>query len=584
MPVALPAALPWNIPSHDGELVSELQKGLGISPLLAQLLLNRSITDCQAADQFLSPRLSQLHDPRLLADMDKAVARILLAKQRGELIRVFGDYDVDGTTATALLCGLFTLIGARHDYVIPRREGDGYGLSINAVEQAARDGVAVMITVDNGVSATAEVVRANQLGVDMIITDHHTVESLPPAHAVIHPTRNGQSYPFPSLCGAGIALKLAHGVLQELDSAGSLNGPAVQEFFATALALASMATVCDVVPMIGENRIIASLGLEAIPLVRMPGLRALCRIAKLSGKVNAQDVAFQLGPRINAASRMGEDSLAIRLLLERDPDRADELAKELDSLNLKRRRIERTASTAAKSEVDSDEIDTGSQILVVAGERYPAGIAGIIAARLVDKYGKPALVLSIGEDGIAKGSGRAPRGYNLHAALTTVSHLMDRWGGHAQAVGLTIQAERLEELRVGVNLRAHEFDGQDVATPGLDLEASIPPTWLVPGIARDVEILGPFGEANPEPLIGVTGARVAGKPRLVGKTNQHLSMAVAAPRGGTVKAIGFNQAASLPLVESSKSVRLAFRPQLSTWGMTEGELELHLRDVASDEE
>lgn len=577
VPVATETTSQW-VFRHQAETdVAALCKAIRVSPMLAKLLLNRGIGDADTADKFLAPKLGHLHDPRLLADMDKAVGRILLARERGEHIRVFGDYDVDGTSATALLCSLLALIGAKHSFTIPRREQDGYGLSVSAVEAAARDGVAVMITVDNGISAGDAIRRANELGVDMVITDHHTIVEMPPAFAILHPTRPGQSYPFPHLCGAGLAFKLAHGVLQAINRTQH-QAAELKAFFHTALAFAAMATVCDVVPLVGENRVIASLGLKALASTPHPGIRALCEVAGLDGDVDAQDIGFKLGPRINAASRMGQDDLGIRLMTATDPEQARELALALDTVNRKRQSVERKASTAARNAVDDPMEDTGDRVLVLASSDYPAGVAGIIAARMVDSYRKPAIVLHVGPDGIAKGSGRSTREFHLHSALTCCGHLMQRFGGHAVAVGLTMEATRVDELRRILNERASEFESFTPQSSMLEIDGVVPASALVPGLARDVSSLAPFGEGNPEPLLALESAKLVGKPRLVGKTNAHLSMQVAPPGGRGIRAFGFNLGGLLPSVESARALNLAFRPVISTWS-GDATLELHLKEV-----
>lgn len=577
VPIASETVSQWVYRHQNATAIETLCASLRISPMLSKFLLNRGLSDPAEADKFLAPKLSHLHDPRLLADMDRAVGRILAAKDRGEHVRVFGDYDVDGTSATALLCLLLGMVGVRHSYTIPRREKDGYGLSVDAVEAAKRDGVAVMITVDNGVSAIDAVRRANELGIDMVITDHHTIVEMPPAFAIIHPTRTGQDYPFPHLCGAGLAFKLAHGVLQAVDRSATDHAE-IRQFFQTALAFAALATVCDVVPLVGENRVISSLGLKALAATSHPGLRALCDVSGLDGAVDAQDIGFKLGPRINAASRMGEDDLAIRLMTATDPEAARELALALDTLNRRRQGVERKASIAARQSVDDPMDDTGERVLVLASSDYPAGVAGIIAARMVDSYAKPAIVLHIGPDGIAKGSGRSTKDFQLHSALTCCGHLMQRFGGHAVAVGLTMEAANISELRRILNERAGEFESFVPRSVMLEIDSVVPAAALVPGLARDVESLAPFGEGNPEPLLAVEGAKLVGKPRLVGKTNAHLSMQVTPPGGRGIRAFGFNLGGMLPSVEAARSLNLAFRPVISTW-TGDPTLELHVKEV-----
>lgn len=546
--------------------VLRLSRELGISRVLASLLMNRGIQASADARAFLEPDPASMHDPMLFRDMEKAVARLRHAHKEQEHIRIFGDYDADGSCGSAVLVSIFRLLGIEHSVRLPSRHGTGYGLSVEAVQEAVRDGVKVLITVDNGISANVPVNAAQDAGIDVIVTDHHKFgPELPRAFALIHPGLLDSGYPFGELCGASVAFKLALGL------AGTFGIRPEQDrvwrnFVADSFALCAIASVCDMVPLTGENRIIASVGLKALAGTGHPGLRALLELANVTGSITSTDIGFKIGPRINAAGRMGQEKVALALLTCREYSEGMELASELDGLNKQRQQLERRIVTEAKAEVERLGPGACPHMLLVAGESWPSGVAGLVASRLADTYNKPALVLGFEGDGAATGSGRSTRDFHLYNALADAGHLLDRFGGHTFAAGLTVQQARIDELRAHLNEHALKHRIFTPGTPSLDIDTLIEPEELTQRLAEDVQRLEPFGEGNREPLLAIEGARLVGRPRLVGKTAKHLSFQVAPCQGSALRAIGFKLADQLDLLEASaRSLNLAFKPILSTW-------------------
>lgn len=570
----------WIFAAQPEPVVNTIAQSAGVSPLIARLMINRGLAKRDEIDRFLTPSFDHLHDPFLFNDMDAAVNRIASAISSGEHIRVQGDYDVDGTSSAAMLTQLFRLLQAEHSFSIPSREKDGYGLSIGAVERAQADGVKLMITVDNGVSAIEPIKRAKALGIDVIVTDHHTIgEELPPAIAIIHPKLAGQRYPFRDLCGCGVAFKLAMGLMQKLGIDGK-SGEEWQHFRKSALAFCAMASICDVVPLVGENRVLTLHGLEALATTRHPGLRALCQVSGVEGQPSARDVAFKLGPRINAAGRMNQELVAAKLLTARDTTEAWELAMQLDELNKKRQSVERGITTQAKSIYDAGEHFAQDSVTVIAGEGWAPGVIGIVAARMVDHANKPALVLSIDEHGMAKGSGRSTSDFHLFNAVRECEDLTETFGGHRAAIGLSLPADRLDEFRARLNTVAREHKGFVPGKPTLSIDSTVEAAELSAQLAKDISRLEPFGEGNPEPLLALEGAKVVGKPKLIGRSSQHLTFHVVPEGGRGYRAIAFSQAESLSLIQRSSGINMAFVPKINTWNGAE-ELELDVKDVTS---
>ena len=517
-----PSARPlvWEHLTGDETHISALVSALGIDPVIAHLLVLRGIAAPDKAERFLHPSIDHLHDPFQLADLPLAVDRLLRAIDRKERIAVHGDYDVDGVTSTVILRRLLELLGADVVHFIPDRIKDGYGLEPAGIERLAAQQVSVVVSVDCGIRSDAAATRARELGLDLVITDHHEPDAtLPPALAVINPKRPDCPYPDKDLAGVGVALKLVQALCQRTDHTRWLPG---------FLKMAALGTVADVVPLRGENRVIAKLGLDQ--LSRGPhttGLRALLDSTGLLGQtLTSFHIAFRLAPRINAAGRMSTPDLAARLLLLADEGRAAEakdLAEQLDTENLRRQQEEADILTAARRRVDTDPDVGAHAMLVVWGEGWHRGVIGIVAAKLVDAFHRPAIVLAIDGD-LAYGSGRSIPGFDLLDALEHCGDLFTRFGGHRHAAGLTIETGRLKALRTRLTAFADDRLGPDDLTPRLRIDRRLPLAAITPAVVEGLRAMEPFGAGNPRPVFHTGPVELARGPRVM--KSRHLSMAV----------------------------------------------------------
>src|SRR5471030_888583 len=496
----------------------ELAAALGVSPVVARLLAIRGIDDPESAERFLHPSLDHLHDPFLLTDMAPAVDRILAAIARKERIAIHGDYDVDGITSTVILRRALELLGADVTHFIPERIKDGYGLQPVAIERLHADGVALIISVDCGIRGAEAALRARELGVDLIITDHHEPDTeLPQALAVINPKRRDCTYPDKYLAGVGVALKLVQALCRRAGRDKLMPG---------FIKVAAIGTLADVVPLVGENRVIAKLGLEL--LTKGPhkvGLRALIDVCGLTGKtIDSYHIGFMLAPRVNAAGRMSSPDLAARLFLADDEALAEEvrqLALQLDGENVKRQEEEAEILAQAKKIVQTDPDVGARSILVVAGEGWHRGVIGIVASKLMDAFHRPAIVLSI-DDGIAHGSCRSFSRFDMLGALERCAHILTRFGGHKQAAGLTLDASRIRELRLAVNEVADETLGPDDLMPRLRIDGGLAFREITGGVAAGIMSLAPFGAGNPRPVFAARGVEIIDGPRKL--KERHLKM------------------------------------------------------------
>lgn len=533
--------LVWKARPCDEAAATRLERELGLSPVVARLLAIRGHHDPEAADRFLRPSLSHLRDPWTLTDLAPAVDRLLGAAARKERIVVHGDYDVDGVTSTVILRRALELLGADVTHFIPERLRDGYGLQPATIERLHAEGARVVVSVDCGIRAPEAARRARELGVDLIITDHHEPDTeLPQALAVVNPKRHDCPYPDKHLAGVGVALKLVQGLCQKAGRDGWL-----QAF----VKIAAIGTLADVVPLVGENRVIAKLGLEQ--LTKGPhkvGLRALLDVSGLSGKtIDAYHIAFMVAPRVNAAGRMASADLATRLLLASDDTLADEaqaLAQQLDAENTKRRAEEQEIVAAARKAVDTDPDVGAHTVLVVGGEGWHRGVIGIVASKLVDAYYRPAIVLSI-EHGVAHGSCRSIPGFDILAALESAAPLLDRFGGHKQAAGLQLDAAKIPAFRRAVNDYAAAVLTPDDLRPNLSLDGALDFDALTPKVVGDLMAMAPFGLANPKPVFSAAGIEVVDGPRRL--KERHLKMSLR-QKGRTFRAIAWNAADKEPVI------------------------------------
>lgn len=538
----------WSVapPCPEGQQILE---AAGLPPLLAGLLAARGVKDLGEARRILSPERETIPPPALLRDMDRAAARVRLALERGELIAVYGDYDVDGISATCLLTQFLTARGGHVIPYIPSRLGEGYGLNPEAVVHLAEQGVALIITVDCGITAVEETKLAGELGIDVVITDHHACkEELPPAAAVVDPHRPDCPYPFKGLAGVGVALMLAVSV------AGQGEAQAVFEEFCD---LAAVGTVADVMPMTGANRAIVSLGLRRLNPPKRLGLAALVRCAGLEDKpVTSVTVGYTLAPRINASGRMGMAEVAVELFLTRDPERAEELALELCELNRERQGIEGEIFQQCVQHLD---IEPQQGVIVLAGNQWHQGVVGIVASRLAEKYSCPCFMICL-DGGLGKGSCRSWGDLNLFELLSACGHLLENFGGHALAAGFTVREENIPALAQALRRAVTErCRGQELPSV-LEIDMSIAPQHLTVEAVESLDLLEPCGTGNPRPVFLLQGAQVHTMSQ-VGR-GRHLKLKLEF-RGAALDAIFFsNQGAELGLFPGCR-VDVAFYPQIN---------------------
>jgi single-stranded-DNA-specific exonuclease len=487
----------WILAEAHEQEAEELARAARIPSVLAELLVARDIKDPQAVFAFLNPDISHLHDPFLMLGMTAAVERLEVAIALKEAILLYGDYDVDGTTAVVLLKTAIELLGGTVRFHVPHRLREGYGLQSSVLESAHADGVRLVITVDTGMRAFAEAETAKRLGLDLVITDHHLAradEAVPVALAILNPNQFGCGYPEKSLCGAAIALKLAQAVLERHDAARTR-----EKLLPSFLKMAAIATIADAVPLQGENRVIAALGLRELRRPVGAGLQALFAVAAMDAALKpltALDVAFRLAPRINAAGRMDVASEIVELFCTRDKVRAQELAAKLERLNRERRDTEAFALKAIEKRLAVDAELATARLLVIDGDGWHRGVIGILASRVVERTAKPAIVISV-EDDVAHGSGRSVDGFQLLDAIETCSDLFTRFGGHAFAVGFALPAASLPELKRRLNLCAEERLAAREPERLLRIHAELPLDRITPVLAGWLNKLEPLGHGNP---------------------------------------------------------------------------------------
>ena len=487
---------PWSDEKYKMMLAAQQKE----NALLAGILVARGITDPTEALTLLAGE-EELTDPSLLADMDAACQRIWKAIDNGETIAVFGDYDVDGVTATALLYQHLKGMGAAVKCMLPSREGDGYGLSKNAIQSMHNKGCSLIVTVDNGISAVEEAEFAASLGMDLIITDHHLPpETLPKAVAVVDPRREDDHSPFKGLCGAGVAFKLC----------AALDGCPPEEMLDYCGDLAAVGTVADVMPLVGENRTLVKAGLRQLQQTDRPGFGALLEEVGLAGKpVTAENISYAIAPRINAAGRMDNAVTALQLVLCEDPDRAGELAHKLNEINALRQETEQQIFKAAEELLEQQPERLDDRIMLLWGRDWHPGVIGIVASRLVERTGRPVIVVTIDANGEGKGSGRSVQGFNLHACIGSCADLLVRYGGHAMAAGLSVREENLPELR----RRLNEWAAREcpvLHTPPLTCDVAIHLDRITVESVRHLDQLAPYGAENPTPVFLLQNAVVDG--------------------------------------------------------------------------
>jgi single-stranded-DNA-specific exonuclease len=575
--------LRWVFPGGDRDVevqrraARRLAIELGLDPLAARVLVARGVSEPQDAARFLSHELTDLPDPFRMKGMSAAVERLARAIVEQHRITLYGDYDVDGVCSTALLSLFLEAVGAAPQTYIPHRIDEGYGLNIRAVERIAREGSHLLVSLDCGIASVAEVARARDLGMDVVIVDHHTVpETLPAATAVLNPHQPGCDYPTKALCAAGVAFNLVMALRRSLRTMGWFTRrpePALKPL----MDLVALATVCDVVPLTGANRILVQHGLEALGRADRPGVRALKEVAKLEteGPVSSGQVGFHLGPRINAAGRLDDATVGLQLLRTRSLIEARELAEKLDQANTERRRIEQQMLVEA---VTQAEERPGARGLVLWAEGWHPGVVGIVAARIVERFHKPALIIGV-QAGVGKGSARSVEGFHLVDALHECAEHLSKFGGHRHAAGLTLEAPRLFDFRRDFEAVAARRLREEDLVPRCRVDAVVDPDELTERAVGSLAALGPFGAGNPEPTF--VAESLHAEARIVAARKgamAHLKLVL--PSAPALDTIGFGMGPRMAEVDGP--VDLAFQPSVETWNGRR-RVSLKIRDLRASE-
>ena len=570
----------WSFQPHDAAAIRQLAQELRVSPLVAQVLIARGFLTRDYAQGFLDARLVDLRDPNLLPGVSEATDRIVAAMQAGRRITIYGDYDVDGVTATSILWHCLKLSGATVDYYIPCRMEEGYGLNAVAIRQLyEEDPSRLLVSVDCGIASIDEAALARELGLELIITDHHHIGAvLPDAAALVHPRLPGTDYPFGELCGAGVAFKLAWAVCQRLGD-GKKASPKMREFLKSAVGLAAVGTVADVVPLVDENRIIVRYGLHSLRDNPSIGLAALMKIAKLDqGNIlKAEDIAFGLAPRINAAGRLGQARLAVELLTTADPARAVALATYVDELNKNRKTVERRIQKEAKEQVAANPEWEHHPTLVLAHHDWHPGVIGIVASRIAETFEKPTILISLKDDGTGQGSGRSWAGFDLYAGLEACSDCLIGFGGHRAAAGVRLNAGSVELLRTSLaNWAINNFSPGE-ADLSLQIDAEVHLSEVTRQAVLELDRLGPFGEANPQPRFVATGVQLAEPPKTMGEGDRHLSLRVK-HHSTVLRAVAFGRGEwASEIAAVSGPLSISFAPVINSFNGYD-RVELHLID------
>ncbi len=545
----------WNIQKHDRTAAARLAEETGLRPLTAALLIARGHDTQEKAERFLRPAFDQLHDPSLLRDIDRAVKRIMRAVEQGEKILVWGDYDVDGTTGTALLRGVLRVLGAESEFHIPDRFAEGYGINIPMLEAAKQRGCGLVITVDCGIRGFESLEWGKENGLDVIITDHHLADEQqgnPPAYAVINPNQPGCDYPDKALAGVGVAFKLAQALLRE---AGRED--AAQAF----LKIAAIGTVADLMDLGGENRAIVSLGLRDLTATRNYGLKALMEAADCRSDMTSFHIGYRIGPRINAAGRMDNARQVVELLEAESFEQARKIASALDSRNRERQQIQQEITELALREA----VENGAaKFVVVSGEGWHRGVIGLAASRIADRLFRPAIVLST-DNGVAHGSGRSVGNYHLLNALESCADLFDQFGGHAAAAGMKLTSANIPELFRRLNEHAESTLTEDDLVPELQIDATVSTATISLEMVNELALLEPFGIGNPKPVFATSGLFLRYEPTVL--KEKHLKLYLADSEGRRFEAVwwdGVERSMRRTLAQGS-SIELAYTASENVW-------------------
>jgi single-stranded-DNA-specific exonuclease len=592
----------WRIASYDAARVAALGRAAGVPNVVAQLLIGRGICDADGVRQFLDVRLSGLRDPEELPGCMRAAEILHQAIRDGRRITIYGDYDADGMTATAILLLCLKQLGAKVDFYIPNRIDEGYGLNHDALRTIAGQGGDVVVTVDCGITSVAEAETARELGLTLIITDHHkphvgeslgstmltagrdshsaVSEKLPHVAAIVHPGLPDSTYPFPGLCGAAVALKLAWALCQQASEAKRV-GEAMRTFLMRAVGLAAIGTIADVVPLVDENRILARHGLNCLRHYPTPGLLALEQVTGLDKKplLDCEDVGFTIAPSLNAAGRLGQAPLAVELLTTECAERAQKLAEFIHGLNEQRQTLERSVYRAANKLAHEMCDPSEAPALVLAGRGWHAGVIGIVAGRLAEQYHRPVVLISLDELGAkpALGSGRSVNGFNLHAALAACGQHLVGHGGHEAAAGLTIDEAAIDPFRKDFCAYAERAISLEDRIAELFVDAETPLSALTHQTVRQIEELAPFGCGNERPMLCTSEIRLAEPPRRIGSTGRHLALRLQ-QHGVALRGVAFGGGDwEQDLIDANGPLAVAFKPVINSFRGRQT-VEMHVAD------
>ncbi len=560
----------WIVREHDAEQSASLARVLGVSPILATLLISRGYSEEIAARSFLSPSYKDIHDPYLMLGMRPAVDRLQLALENNERILIYGDYDVDGTTGTAVLLRALKLLGAQTGFHVPHRFTEGYGIQQRALEKAHAEGYTLVVSVDCGIRAHEPLYWARDNSLDVIITDHHLPdadEGAPPAFAVLNPNQAGCSYPDKNLAGVGVAFKLIHALFREQGRESQ-----VEAF----LKVVAIGTVADVAKLVGENRAIVALGLKDLARATNPGLRALIEVAGCGdGKgMTAYDLGFRLGPRINAAGRMDAAKAVVELFDTRDHNVARKLAEHLDARNEERKAVQREIVDLAVAELGQGK--GSSHVAVVAGDGWHRGVIGIAASKIAERINRPCVVFSIDGE-MAHGSGRSIEAYHLLDGLTTCSDLFEKFGGHSHAAGITIRPERIDKFRERLNDHAAGCLSADDLEPSIHIDAELRPEEISFPLVKELALLEPYGAGNPRPVFISKSFRSLSPPRVI--KERHLKMRLAGSNNRPWEAIWWHclePGQQTPVL--NEGIELVYTIETSVWN-DEVRIQLNVLDM-----
>lgn len=572
----------WRIIPHDADRVEQLMRAARLPPVVAQLLVSRGVYNAEDAVRFMDTKLMGLRDPQELPGVPRATEILVQAIQAKTPIVIYGDYDCDGMTGTAILVNGLRLLGADVGYHVPNRLEDGYGLNEDAIGKLAKRGKKVIVSVDCGITSVSHAQLCKELGLQLIITDHHTIdEQLPDADAIVHPRLPGTAYPFGELCGAGVAFKLAWAVCQQICGSKKVSEP-LRRYLMQSLSLAAIGTVADVVPLLDENRILVEHGVRMLRAEPLPGLIELMKVTKLDevSSLDTDSIAFSIAPRLNAAGRLGQAQLAVELLTTPAGERATQLAEYIHQLNATRDSLQRSVYLAANKQATNEFDPDGDAALVLAGVGWHQGVIGVVAGRLSDKYAKPVLVLSLDASGKteAVGSGRVGgTGVDLHEALSECSERLLRFGGHKAAAGLTIDERQINAFRGDFcEAVARQWADKEIV-PEIVIDAEATLGQLNLEVVKQMEMLAPFGAGNPRPVLYCRNVELDQPARRMGGGERHLTVML---RQGSkvIRSVAFSAGDWCDELNAvAGPIEIAYRPVINEFrGFRK--VELHLVD------